>query len=70
MLSARLKADIQKLWDAFWSGGIANPITAIEQITYLVFLKRLEDLDDEAVRQGRRQTSIFAQSYVTAQALK
>ena len=64
MLSARLKADIQKLWDAFWSGGIANPITAIEQITYLVFLKRLEDLDDEAVRQKRRQTSIFAQSYI------
>lgn len=47
MLSPSLKAEIQKLWDAFWAGGIANPLTAIEQITYLVFLKRLEDLDNQ-----------------------
>lgn len=45
MLSPQLRADIHRLWDRFWSGGIANPLTAIEQITYLVFLKRLDDLD-------------------------
>jgi type I restriction enzyme M protein len=33
------------LWDRFWSGGIANPLTAIEQMSYLIFMKRLEDLD-------------------------
>ena len=64
MLSAELKSDIRKLWDAFWSGGMANPLTAIEQITYLVFLKRLEDLDNvlvnEAVqRNGQPYVSIF-----------
>lgn len=50
MLSRQLKRDIRQLWDHFWSGGIANPLTAIEQITYLVFLKRLEDLSQEPGR--------------------
>jgi type I restriction enzyme M protein len=63
MLSPQLKADIRTLWDRFWSGGIANPLTAIEQITYLVFLKRLEDLDNqrkaEAARTGRPYPSMF-----------
>ena len=34
----------QILQDAFWSGGISNPIEVIEQITYLLFLKRLDEL--------------------------
>ncbi len=53
MLAPQLKSKIRQLWDAFWSGGIANPLTAIEQITYLIFLKRLEDLDNERAREGR-----------------
>jgi type I restriction enzyme M protein len=40
-----LKSKIDQLWDKFWSGGISNPLTAIEQITYLLFMKRLDDLD-------------------------
>jgi type I restriction enzyme M protein len=55
MLSPRLKSDIRRLWDRFWSGGIANPLTAIEQITYLVHLKRLEDLDNQRAI-GARET--------------
>ena len=45
MLNARLKSDIQKLWDKFWSGGISNPLSAIEQISYLLFMKRLDELE-------------------------
>jgi type I restriction enzyme M protein len=45
MLAPELKSQINKLWDKFWSGGIANPLTAIEQMSYLIFMKRLEDLD-------------------------
>ena len=45
MLKAELKSRINQLWDRFWSGGIANPLTAIEQMSYLIFMKRLEDLD-------------------------
>src|SRR3972149_7982986 len=43
--NSALKSKIDQLWDKFWSGGIANPLTAIEQITYLLFMKRLDDLD-------------------------
>jgi type I restriction enzyme M protein len=63
MLSPELKSQIRSLWDAFWSSGIANPLTAIEQITYLVFLKRLEDLDidreEKARGAGRSYKSIY-----------
>ena len=40
-----LKGKIDQLWNKFWSGGISNPLTAIEQITYLLFMKRLDELD-------------------------
>ena len=40
-----LKNKIDQLWNKFWSGGISNPLTAIEQITYLLFMKRLDELD-------------------------
>ena len=63
MLSPQLKSKIHQLWDAFWAGGVANPLSAIEQITYLVFLKRLEDLDTERGKSERtarrRYRSIF-----------
>jgi type I restriction enzyme M protein len=44
-LNAKLEALIDKLWDRFWSGGISNPLSAIEQITYLLFMKQLDELD-------------------------
>ena len=43
--NSAIKNKIDQLWDKFWSGGISNPLTAIEQITYLLFMKRLDDLD-------------------------
>ena len=46
MLEQELKSKITKLWDRFWAGGLANPLTAIEQISYLLFMKRLEDIDN------------------------
>ena len=42
MLTTTLKNKIQTLWDRLWAGGLTNPITAIEQISYLLFMKRLE----------------------------
>jgi len=44
MLTGALKSQIDRIWDAFWSGGISNPLEVIEQITYLLFLRRLDDL--------------------------
>lgn len=43
--NANLKSTINSLWNTFWSGGISNPLTAIEQITYLLFMKRLDDME-------------------------
>ncbi|WP_411502967.1 type I restriction-modification system subunit M [Brevibacillus centrosporus] len=58
-----LKSKIDQLWIKFWSGGISNPLTAIEQITYLLFMKRLDDLDikrkAEADLTGEAYTSKF-----------
>jgi len=45
MLNTTLKSAIGRLWDKFWSGGISNPLTAIEQISYLLFMKRLDEFD-------------------------
>lgn len=45
----KLKQLIDQLWDDFWSGGISNPLSAIEQISYLLFMKRLDQLDTERI---------------------
>lgn len=44
MLTGEIKNQIDSIWNAFWSGGISNPLEVIEQITYLLFLRRLDDL--------------------------
>ena len=44
-LEQELKSKIRRLWDKFWSGGISNPLQAIEQISYLMYMKKLEDKD-------------------------
>src|SRR6185295_19993882 len=44
MLTGDIRSQIDAIWNTFWSGGIANPLEVIEQITYLLFLKRLDDL--------------------------
>ncbi|MCX6316323.1 MAG: N-6 DNA methylase [Bacteroidetes bacterium] len=56
MLNPEIKSKINQLWDRFWSGGIANPLTAIEQISYLLFIKRLEETDK------KKKLSLFAGS--------
>lgn len=43
MLDAKLKSQIDKIWSDFWTGGVSNPMSVIEQFTYLLFLKRLDD---------------------------
>ena len=44
MLTGEIRSQIDTIWNAFWSGGIANPLEVIEQITYLLFLRRLDEL--------------------------
>ncbi len=62
--NSTLKSLIDKLWNNFWSGGISNPLTAIEQITYLIFMKRLDDLEFKRERDaeftGEKYASRFS----------
>lgn len=47
MLTGELKSKIDKVWNSFWTGGLSNPITVIEQMTYLLFIKRLDELQTQ-----------------------
>lgn len=64
MLNTTIKSSIDHLWDKFWSGGISNPLTAIEQISYLLFMKRLDQMDlkktQDAEFTGQSYKSIFS----------
>ncbi|ROR92597.1 type I restriction-modification system subunit M [Nocardioides aurantiacus] len=54
MITGDLKNKVDRVWDAFWSGGIANPLEVIEQITYLLFIRRLDDLQTLAEKKANR----------------
>ncbi len=43
MITGELKNQVDKIWEAFWTGGISNPLTVIEQFTFLLFLRRLDE---------------------------
>ena len=54
VITGELKSKIDRIWDAFWSGGISNPIEVIEQLTYLLFIRRLDELQTLKENQARR----------------
>lgn len=60
MLSPQLRRKVHDLWSLFWSSGLSNPLVAIEQITYLLFIRQLEALDRVRVADGKR--SIYSLS--------
>lgn len=63
MLSSDLKSKIDGLWQTFWANGMSNHITAIEQMSYLIFMKRLEDLENDRIiaakKTGKKYSSVF-----------
>lgn len=44
MIVGEMKQQIDSIWNDFWSGGLSNPLAVMEQITYLLFIKRLDEL--------------------------
>ncbi len=54
MITGELKSKVDRIWDAFWSGGIANPLEVMEQITYLLFIRRLDDLQTAKENRANR----------------
>ena len=57
MITGEIRGQVDRIWDSFWSGGISNPMEVIEQITYLLFIRRLNDMhtleERKAIRLGR-----------------
>jgi type I restriction enzyme M protein len=57
MITGELKSKVDRIWDTMWSGGISNPLSVIEQLTYLLFIKRLDELhtlkESKAARTGK-----------------
>ncbi len=56
MITGELKSKVDSIWNTMWSGGISNPLSVIEQLTYLLFIKRLDELhtlrEHKAARTG------------------
>ena len=50
----KLRSQVDQLWDKFWSGGLTNPLDAIEQFSYLLFLKRLDDTENQRQAMAER----------------
>ncbi len=53
VITGELKSKVDRVWDAFWSGGISNPLEVIEQITYLLYIRRLDELQTLAESKAR-----------------
>jgi type I restriction enzyme M protein len=54
MITGELKSKVDKLWTTFWNNGISNPLSVIEQISYLLFIKRLDDLEQAKEKKAQR----------------
>ena len=61
MITGELKSRIDKVWEQFWTGGLSNPITVIEQMTYLLFIRRLDDIHTQ-----REQKAAFLKKKIEA----
>lgn len=54
MITGEIRNQIDGIWNDFWAGGVANPLSVIEQITYLLFIKRLDELHTLEERKSQR----------------
>lgn len=58
-----LRSSVEALWDKLWSGGLANPLDAIEQLSFLLFLKRLDEREQDAERAAKLRGKRFTPSF-------
>ena len=52
MITGDIKNKVDKIWEHFWTGGVTNPLTVIEQFTYLLFIKGLDDTQQRMEKQA------------------
>ncbi|MFV7789557.1 HsdM family class I SAM-dependent methyltransferase [Aliarcobacter lanthieri] len=58
MITNELKSQVDKVWEAFWTGGISNPLTVVEQFTFLIFIKSLDTAQTKIDKKKRLDSSI------------
>lgn len=67
MITGEIKSKVDRIWETFWTGGITNPLTVIEQFTYLLFIKSLDEKqlqnEQEAELLGLEPDRIFLEEY-------
>src|SRR5712692_2940094 len=54
-----LRSSVDQLWDKLWSGGLSNPLDAIEQLSFLLFLKQLDERQEDAERAARIRGAVY-----------
>jgi len=59
LTDSRLRAQVDLLWDKLWTGGLTNPLDSIEQLSFLVFLKRLDDVENSRERGARLRQQTY-----------
>jgi type I restriction enzyme M protein len=62
MIAGEIKSKIDLIWNTFWTGGISNTIVVVEQLTYLIFIKDLDEIESRnelKARRGFKYTPIF-----------
>src|SRR5438876_3933659 len=59
LTDSTLRSDVEALWDKLWSGGLANPLDAIEQLSFLLFFKRLDEREQDAERAAKLRGKKF-----------
>lgn len=63
MITGELRNKVDRIWEVFWTGGITNPLEVIEQFTYLLFIKQLDDVEttkeNEAIFLGLNYQGTF-----------
>lgn len=62
LTDTKLRSQVDQLWDKLWAGGLSNPLDAIEQFSYLLFFKRLDDRENQRERQAQRRKKSFEPS--------
>ncbi|SLN19210.1 hypothetical protein ROG8370_00642 [Roseovarius gaetbuli] len=59
MLTGTIRTQIDQIWNAFWSGGVSNQLSVIEQLTFLLFIKRLDEIHTREESKAEMDRRIF-----------
>ena len=67
MITGELKSQIDQIWNTFWTGGVTNTITIVEQLTYLIFIKDLDETETRNERKAMRLKKAFTSVFTAEQ---